>query len=70
MKVSSAAPGTLLTRTLTLLHDREKDILTIANESGIPFYWVRHFATGKTKDPSVNKVQALYEYLTQKQLEV
>lgn len=36
--------------------------------SGIPFYWLKQFSCCKTADPSVNRVQQLYEFLSGKKL--
>lgn len=36
----------------------------LANESGIPFYWLQKFAAGCFAAPNVNRVQYLYEFLT------
>lgn len=55
-------PGTLMLRTLELLKEDERDLLTIHKDTGIPFYWLRSFLNGKFENPSVNRVQALYEY--------
>ena len=54
--------------TWELLQKTEQSLLTVHKESGVPFYWLRKFNLGLMKDPSVNKVQALYEYLTNAQL--
>lgn len=61
-------PGTLLRRTRHLLKQDKRSLFTIASESDLPFYWLRKFATGETKDPGVNRVQSLYEYLTNHKL--
>lgn len=54
-----------------LLENSEKSLPEIYKETGIPFYWLRSFASGRyKKNPSVNRVIYLYEYLTGKGLEI
>lgn len=55
-------PGSLMTRTIELL--KQKDLLQIYSETKISFYWLRKFVGGEFKNPSVNRVQYLYEHLT------
>lgn len=59
-------PGTLMQETQKLLKDQ--DLLRIYSHTGISFYWLRKFAAGDFKNPSVNRVQSLYEYLAGKPL--
>lgn len=54
----------LMEETRKLLKDSQKSLPTIYTETGINFYWLRKFKSGQFKDPSVNTVQKLYEYLT------
>lgn len=58
--------GTLLEKTLMLMKrsQRQKTLPEISKDTGLPFYWLRKFASGDISDPSVNKVQILYEYLS------
>lgn len=58
--------GSLLAKTRELLTG--KDLISISHETGLPFYWLRSLAT--TENPSVNRVQTLYEYLTKRTLKV
>lgn len=60
-------PGTLMLETQRLLKDQ--DLLTVYTETGISFYWLRKFAAGEFKNPSVNRVQRLYEYLKSEPLQ-
>ena len=60
--------GTMMVRTLELLQQTRKTIPEIYKETGINYYWLRKFRSGEIKDPSVNRVQKLYEYLTGKPL--
>ena len=57
-------------KTYELLRKSDKTLLDIHKESGLPFYWLRKFSGGKILEPSVNKIQALYEFLTNKPLEL
>lgn len=54
-------PGTLMMETIRLL--KERDLLEVYSETKISFYWLRKFATGEFRNPSVNRVQFLYEHL-------
>ena len=57
---------TLMELTRRLLNQSDKSVATIANDLSdkkITFYWLRKFKSGEIADPSVNKVQILYEYL-------
>ena len=60
--------GSLMTKTQALL--RGHDLLAIYNATGLSFYWLRKFASGEIRNPSVNRVQYLYEHLSKKKLPV
>lgn len=64
------SPGSLYARTLELLQASDKSLPLIYKETDIPFYWLRKFSSGTVPNPSVNRVQRLYEYLSGKKLEV
>jgi hypothetical protein len=53
----------LMERTLTLLDSANLSLPEIYAKTGISFYWLRRFKSRKIADPSVNRVQALYEFL-------
>jgi hypothetical protein len=59
-------PKSLMLRTIELLKERE--LLEVWDETRIPFYWLRKFASGAYQNPSVNRVQHLYEHLSQRPL--
>jgi hypothetical protein len=59
-----------MSRTLELLLNDSRSIPQISMDSRIPFHWVRQFAQGVIRNPSVNRVQALYEFLTGTKLDV
>ena len=58
---------TLHEKTLTLLRTRppELKLMYISEKTGLTLYWLQSFLknTNKTKDPGVNKIQTLYEFL-------
>lgn len=59
----------LMVHTRRLLHESGKSLPEIyaemhASGSSITFHWLRKFSSGNFKDPSVNRVEELYEYLT------
>ena len=55
-------PGSLMQQTSDLL--RNQDLLKVYEETRISFYWLRKFASGSFRNPSVNRVQYLYEHLS------
>ena len=59
-------PGSLMAATQHLLKDR--DLLSIYKDTHLPYHWLVKFKAGTYKNPSVNRVQYLYEYLTSKPL--
>lgn len=59
-------PGTLMLRTITLL--KTKDLLEVYAETRISFYWLRKFVACEFKNPSVNRVQFLFEHLSKQPL--
>jgi len=60
----------LMKKTLTLLEKDKRTSLELCLETKIPFYWLKKFRDGGFKNPSVNRVQFLYEFLTQSKLPV
>ena len=59
----------LMEVTRRLLQESEMSIADVHAElhstgSDITFYWLRKFSSGNIKDPSVNRVEELYTYLT------
>ena len=62
--------GSLYSKTLELLKDSGTPLPEIYKETNIPYYWLKNFSSGKTLDPSVNRVQRLYEFLSGKELGV
>lgn len=60
--------GTLLIKTRELVKNDTRTLPELATESGIPFYWLQKLST--FKNPSVNRIQYLYEFLSNKKLSV
>jgi len=42
----------------------------VCRDTGLPYHWLVHFKNGRYKNPSVNRVQVLYEHLSGKELEL
>jgi len=54
--------------TLALLRESRESTFEVATGTGLTYSWIVAFAAGRMDNPSVNKVQRLYEYLTGKPL--
>lgn len=61
-------PMKLMETTQQLLKESDKTLLGIYTETGLPYYWLKKFSAGDFDNPSVNRVQFLYEFLTQSEL--
>lgn len=59
-------PGSLLIAARTFITEDKRDLLTLHKATGLPFYWLRDFQRGRTKNPSVNRVQRLIEFYQQR----
>lgn len=62
--------GSLHRRTLDLLKQSGVPLHEIYKETHLPYYWLKKFRSGEIRNPSVNRVQPLYEFLANKRLEV
>ena len=60
--------GSLLEETLRLLKQSEKSTIDIHKETGQPFHWLRKLRAGEIPNPSVNRIQALFEHLSGRKL--
>ena len=60
--------GTLMKECRRLIVEDSRTTRMIAQASGIPPYWLKKFRRAEMTNPSVNRVQYLYEFLTQKDL--
>lgn len=61
---------TLYEQTLKLLIASELTILDIAERADLPYDWLVSIRYDRVKNPSVNRIQKLYEFLTGKPLNV
>jgi hypothetical protein len=64
------AQGTLHKKTFDLVKKDDRSLAELSTDTGLPFYWLQRFSQGAFKNPSVNRVQHLYEKLTGKPLKV
>lgn len=55
-------PGSLMRKTIDLL--KTKNLVEVSAATKVSFYWLRKFVAGTYQNPSVNRVQYLYEHLT------
>lgn len=60
--------GTLLVHTRRALQSTTATYLDIYKDTGLDPNWLSLMSRGKLRNPSVNKVQKLYEHLTGKPL--
>lgn len=60
----------LLAKTIELLVKCGRSPAKVAEECGLPFYWVQSVRYNHKIDPSVTKTVRLYEHLSGKKLEV
>lgn len=57
-------PSQLMLRTRELLNTTDKRQFEIYKDTGIQPNWLSRFAAGGIPDPSVNRIEALYNYLS------
>jgi hypothetical protein len=62
------SPGALMQQTHKLLKNDERSIAEISIDTGITFFWLQRFSAHMMKNPSVNRVEFLYEHLSGKNL--
>lgn len=70
MQKLQSPPCSLLAETRRRLHTDGRTLLDIHKQSGLPFYWLKKLSSGSIRDPSVNRVQQLNEFLTERRLPV
>lgn len=58
------APGSLLERVKKLVKEEKRGLLAVSVKTGVPVFWLRKFAAGKIPNPSVNRIQHLFEKLS------
>lgn len=59
-----ASEKSLLARTRKLLQETHLSHLDIYKATGLSPFWLSGISTGKVNDPSVNRIQKLYEFLS------
>lgn len=69
-KTATDAESTLLARTRELLKEHGGTYFDIYDGTGIQPTYISALVTGRMKNPSVNKVQRLYEFLSGNRLTV
>lgn len=62
--------GTLLQATFDLLQKDTRNLMELMNDTGLPLYWLRDMRAGTIANPSVNRVQFLYERLSGRKLKI
>lgn len=62
----------LYSATYVLLRTRPRDVFLtdIADGTGIPLGWLKAFSQGRMSDPSVVRVEKLYNWLSDEPLEI
>lgn len=63
-------PGSLYEKAQALLKKDERSLFEISKATGLPFYWLKKIRDGAIADPSVNRIQELYEKLSGKKISV
>ena len=61
---------TLLEITLDLLEGTEETLTEIGTSTGLPYEWLKKLKYRKISDPSVGRIQTLYEHLSGQALEL
>ena len=67
-ELAKQSTQSLMKVTRDLLQRDKRTQQEIHQGTGIPFHWIQQFSFGKFKNPSVNRVQNLYEFLSGKPL--
>ena len=67
-KKSFDSPGNLMLKTHELLKIDDRSVADISIATGISFFWLQRFSAHMMKNPSVNRVEYLYEHLSGKKL--
>lgn len=61
---------TLLEKTLQLLNKEDVDLFDAKAVTGLGYHWLVSLKRGSIKDPGVDKIQTLYEYLSGKKIKL
>lgn len=72
MVLTNKITTTLYDATLKLLKDRSRSVVLkqISRDTGLTHSWLTLLCSGALENPSVNKIQTLYEYLSNSKLEL
>ena len=70
IKLECDETGALMAKVQAMLKEDERTLLKVFEDTQIPYYWLRTFAAGGYKNPSVNRIEKLYEYLAGKNLRI
>jgi len=62
------AHGTLLAKTIELLKADKRTLRMVGQATDIPYYWLKKLSAGEIDNPSVNRIQQLFEFLAKKRL--
>lgn len=54
----------LLKKTIELLNKDKRTLNELHYLTGLPLYWLQSLKKGAMKNPSVNRIQHLFEFLT------
>jgi hypothetical protein len=61
-------PQSLYLETRRLMKADKRTTRMISQLTGMPFYWLKKFRAGEIDNPSVNRMQHLYEFISKKEL--
>lgn len=63
-------PSSLMLKTLELLKKDSRGLAELADssETGLSYHWLKKFYAGEFANPSVNRIQYLYEFLSGKKV--
>ena len=57
-------PGKFHSTVRRLVNDDERPLVILAGEIKVPAIWLQKFADGRISNPSVNRIEYVYEQLT------
>lgn len=63
-------PGSLVQKVITLIKEDERSLRQLSEDSDLPLGWIKQVYYGPIRNPSANRVQYLYEFMSNKKLEV
>lgn len=63
-------PAKLMVTVQNLIKDDPRSLPELYRDCGVPFYWLKKFIDGGYQNPSVNRVEYLYTFLSGKELDL